>query len=76
MFALCRWNEPLAQKIVGMIFHAIAKHSEVCRRVRCLLFTLLLLFYFLYNLLHISPAFVTIASFFYSVFIFTLIKFI
>uniref|UniRef100_A0A2H1VQW4 ubiquitinyl hydrolase 1 n=1 Tax=Spodoptera frugiperda TaxID=7108 RepID=A0A2H1VQW4_SPOFR len=28
IFALCRWNEPLAQKIVNMIFQAIAKHSE------------------------------------------------
>ncbi|XP_041969100.1 ubiquitin carboxyl-terminal hydrolase puf [Aricia agestis] len=30
IFALCRWNEPLAQKIVNMIFQAIAKHSESC----------------------------------------------
>ncbi|XP_049877741.1 ubiquitin carboxyl-terminal hydrolase puf [Pectinophora gossypiella] len=30
VFALCRWNEPLAQKIVSMIFQAIAKHSETC----------------------------------------------
>ncbi|XP_060805071.1 ubiquitin carboxyl-terminal hydrolase puf isoform X2 [Amyelois transitella] len=30
IFALCRWNEPLAQKIVNMIFQAIAKHSETC----------------------------------------------
>ncbi|XP_061722090.1 ubiquitin carboxyl-terminal hydrolase puf [Cydia pomonella] len=30
VFALCRWNEPLAQKIVSMIFQAIAKHSESC----------------------------------------------
>ncbi|VVC94832.1 unnamed protein product [Leptidea sinapis] len=29
IFALCRWNEPLAQKIVNMIFQAIAKHSEL-----------------------------------------------
>lgn len=29
IFALCRWNEALAQKIVNMIFQAIAKHSEV-----------------------------------------------
>ncbi|KAG7298078.1 hypothetical protein JYU34_018848 [Plutella xylostella] len=28
IFALCRWNEPLAQKIVNMIFQAIAKHAE------------------------------------------------
>ncbi|CAB3248888.1 unnamed protein product [Arctia plantaginis] len=28
IFALCRWNEPLAQKIVNTIFQAIAKHSE------------------------------------------------
>ncbi|CAG4931724.1 unnamed protein product [Parnassius apollo] len=30
IFALCRWNEALAQKIVNMIFQAIAKHSESC----------------------------------------------
>ncbi|XP_037301555.1 ubiquitin carboxyl-terminal hydrolase 34-like [Manduca sexta] len=30
IFALCRWNEPLAQKIVNMIFQAIAKHAESC----------------------------------------------
>ncbi|CAH0594132.1 unnamed protein product [Chrysodeixis includens] len=30
IFALCRWNEPLAQKIVNMVFQAIAKHSESC----------------------------------------------
>ncbi|XP_072930018.1 ubiquitin carboxyl-terminal hydrolase puf isoform X2 [Epargyreus clarus] len=30
IFALCRWNEPLAQKIINMIFQAIAKHSENC----------------------------------------------
>ncbi|XP_037876167.1 ubiquitin carboxyl-terminal hydrolase puf isoform X2 [Bombyx mori] len=30
IFALCRFNEPLAQKIVGTIFQAIAKHSESC----------------------------------------------
>ncbi|RVE55279.1 hypothetical protein evm_000177 [Chilo suppressalis] len=30
IFALCRWNDPLAQKIVNMIFQAIAKHSDSC----------------------------------------------
>ncbi|XP_069360601.1 ubiquitin carboxyl-terminal hydrolase puf isoform X3 [Maniola hyperantus] len=30
IFALCRWNEALAQKIVNMIFQAIAKHAESC----------------------------------------------
>ncbi|KAL4703265.1 hypothetical protein ACJJTC_009240 [Scirpophaga incertulas] len=29
IFALCRWNEPIAQKIVNVIFQAIAKHSDV-----------------------------------------------
>ena len=27
--SLCRWNDRLAQHIVGMIFQAIMKHSEV-----------------------------------------------
>ncbi|XP_034239169.1 ubiquitin carboxyl-terminal hydrolase puf isoform X4 [Thrips palmi] len=29
--SLCRWNERLAQHIVGMIFQAIMKHSEICQ---------------------------------------------
>ncbi|XP_052133303.1 ubiquitin carboxyl-terminal hydrolase puf isoform X2 [Frankliniella occidentalis] len=29
--SLCRWNDRLAQHIVGMIFQAIMKHSEICQ---------------------------------------------
>ncbi|KOB74143.1 Ubiquitin carboxyl-terminal hydrolase, partial [Operophtera brumata] len=29
VFALCRWNEPLAEDIVTMIFQGIAKHTEL-----------------------------------------------
>nr|CAD7454071.1 unnamed protein product [Timema tahoe] len=31
IYALCRWNERLAVHIVGMIFQAITKHTEVCQ---------------------------------------------
>lgn len=38
--SLCRWNDRLAQHIVGMIFQAIMKHSEV-NKFSCFISTLL-----------------------------------